>query len=164
MQPYVSEKGGVVLNTTINKYAYASLSPREDGVINVSSLDYDVIAKYRVEESLAYDGKLDLVKAVVNVMNLHGMMRGLDLFIHSDAPPGSGLGSSSTMVVALIGAVRHWLHLEMGNYDIAEMAYRIEREELAIKGGMQNLRENGWQKACRGVTTIDEVLRVTKSD
>ena len=138
MQPYVSEKGGIVLNATINKYAYASLSPRDDGILNVHSLDYDVVAKYNVVDGLPYDGKLDLVKAVINVMNLDGRVEGADLFIHSDAPPGSGLGSSSTMVVALIGAVAHWLRLDVSSYEIAEMAYRIEREELRIKGGMQD--------------------------
>lgn len=138
VKPYVAEKGGVVLNATINKYAYASLSPRYDGMLNVESLDYDIVAKYHVNGSLTYDGKLDLVKAVVKIMNINGEMKGLDLFIHSDAPPGSGLGSSSTMVVALIGVVKHWLRRPMTNYEIADTAYVIEREELGIKGGMQD--------------------------
>ena len=138
VKPYVAEKGGVVLNATINKYAYASLSPRYDGMLNVESLDYDIVAKYHVNGSLTYDGKLDLVKAVVKIMNIDGEMKGLDLFIHSDAPPGSGLGSSSTMVVALIGVVKHWLRRPMTDYEIADTAYVIEREELGIKGGMQD--------------------------
>ncbi len=138
VQPYVSEKGGVVLNATINKYAYASLSPRCDGVLNVESLDYDIVAKYNVNGELAYDGKLDLVKAVVKMMNPDGKIAGADLFIHSDAPPGSGLGSSSTMVVALIGLFKHWLRRPMTSYEIAQMAYVVEREDLGIKGGMQD--------------------------
>ena len=138
VEPYVSEKGGIVLNTTINKYAYASLSPRYDGVLNVESLDYDIVAKYNVSGELTYDGKLDLVKAVVKMMNINSEMTGLNLFIHSDAPPGSGLGSSSTMIVALIGLLKHWLGRTMNNYEMAQMAYVIEREELGIKGGMQD--------------------------
>lgn len=138
VQPYVSEKGGVVLNSTINKYAYASLSPRYDGVMNVESLDYDIVAKYNINGELTYDGQLDLVKAVVKMMNLNGDMTGLDLFIHSDAPPGSGLGSSSTMVVALIALFKHWLKRQMTNYEMARIAYVIEREDLGIKGGMQD--------------------------
>ena len=72
VEPYVSEKGGVVLNATINKYAYASLSPRFDGLLNVKSLDYDIVAKYNVNGNLPYDGKLDLVKAAIKMMNLNG--------------------------------------------------------------------------------------------
>ena len=63
---------------------------------------------------------------------------GLRLFLHSDAPPGSGLGSSSTLVVALVGLFRHWLRQPLTDYQIAELAYQIERVDLNIKGGMQD--------------------------
>jgi D-glycero-alpha-D-manno-heptose-7-phosphate kinase len=62
----------------------------------------------------------------------------MDIFLHSDAPPGSGLGSSSTVVVTLIGAFKHWLHLPLTNYEIADLAYQIERKDLGIKGGKQD--------------------------
>ena len=133
--PYPQDRGGVALSTTIDKYAYCSLAPNTDGEIRVTSLDYDVIAKYKNGADLAYDGELDLVKAVINHM---GVDRGLDLFMHMDAPPGSGLGSSSTAVVALIGLFRHWLRLPLSTYEIAQLAYQIERVELGIKGGMQD--------------------------
>jgi D-glycero-alpha-D-manno-heptose-7-phosphate kinase len=107
-------------------------------LLNVHSLDYDVVAKYNVNGGLQYDGKLDLVKAVIKTMNINGDLSGLDLFTHSDAPPGSGLGSSSTMVVALLGAISHWLGRPMGSYEMSRVAYTIEREELGIKGGMQD--------------------------
>jgi D-glycero-alpha-D-manno-heptose-7-phosphate kinase len=135
--PYPQERGGVVLSTTIDKYAYATLIPRQDTEISIQSLDYDIMAKYDLNEKLVYDGKLDLVKAVIRNMKM-GNSQGVELFIHSDAPPGSGLGSSSTMVVALIGAFKHWLHRPMTDYEIAELAYHIEREHLGIKGGMQD--------------------------
>lgn len=106
VSPYPEERGGAVLSATINKYAYASLAPRGDGEIRVQSLDYDVVAKYHVSGDLPYDGELDLVKAAIRHF---GARDGLKLFLHSDAPPGSGLGSSSTMVVTLIGALAHWL-------------------------------------------------------
>jgi len=133
--PYPAERGGLVLNATIDKHAYATLRPRTDDEINVRSLDYDIVAKYQVDQELLYDGKLDLVKAVINAMDARG---GFDLFLHSDAPPGSGLGSSSAMVVALIGAFKEWLDLPMTEYEIAELAHRIEREDLGIVGGMQD--------------------------
>lgn len=135
--PYPQERGGVVLSTTIDKYAYATLIPRQDKEIRIQSLDYDIMAKYDLDEELVYDGKLDLVKAVIRNMNT-GNSQGAELFIHSDAPPGSGLGSSSTMVVALIGAFKHWLRRAMTDYEIAELAYHIEREDLGIRGGMQD--------------------------
>jgi D-glycero-alpha-D-manno-heptose-7-phosphate kinase len=100
-------------------------------------LDYDIVAKYHVDDEFVYDGSLDLVKAVLSNM-CNGNGQGLDFFMHSDAPPGSGLGSSSTVVVALIGLLRHWKRLPMTNYEIAELAYHIERNELGIKGGMQD--------------------------
>jgi len=135
--PYVEERGGVVLSATIDKYAYSSLRLRDDKSITVRSLDYDIVAKYNVEDELEYDGELDLVKAVLKNM-CNGNEQGLDFFIHSDAPPGSGLGSSSTVVVALIGLLKHWQRLPLTNYEMAELAYHIERIDLAIEGGMQD--------------------------
>lgn len=150
--PYPQERGGAVLSVTINKYAYASLMPTEDEAIVVQSLDYDIVAKYHTEADLAYNGELDLVKAVIRrligtpprVAGGSGETgeavdkRGLRLFLHSDAPPGSGLGSSSTLVVALVGLFRHWLRQPLTDYQIAELAYQIERVDLAVKGGMQD--------------------------
>jgi D-glycero-alpha-D-manno-heptose-7-phosphate kinase len=129
--------GGVVLSATIDKYAYGSLRLRHDKNITVKSLDYDIVAKYHVDDDFVYDGELDLVKAVLANM-ISDNNQGLDFFMHSDAPPGSGLGSSSTVVVALIGLLKHWQRLPLTNYEIAEMAYRIERIQLAIEGGMQD--------------------------
>jgi len=137
VSPYLDERGGVVLSATIDKYAYSSLRVRPEPSITVQSLDYDVIAQYEAGDDLAYDGELDLVKAVLQSLN-NGNREGLDFFIHSDAPPGSGLGSSSTMVVALIGALKHYRRLPLTHYEIAELAYRIERKDLGIQGGMQD--------------------------
>lgn len=134
--PYPEEKGGVVLSATINKYAYATLRPRYDGEITVTSLDYDIVAKYGVDSELRYNGELDLVKAVIR--NAGDRRHGFDLFVHTDAPPGSGLGSSSTMVVALLGLMNHWLKRSMTLYEVADLCYRIERQELGIKGGKQD--------------------------
>ncbi len=133
--PYPQERGGVVLSTTINKYAYTSLIPRKEHTISVQSLDYDVVARYNVDEKLTFNGELDLVKAVINRFSCEG---GVELFTHSDAPPGSGLGSSSTMMVALVGLMVKYLKQPFTLYDIAQLAYEIERKDLAIKGGMQD--------------------------
>lgn len=135
--PYKDEYGGMVLSATIDKYAYGSLRVRQDRNIMVKSLDYDIMAKYHLDEEIPLDGELDLVKAVIKGLN-EGYKHGFDFFTHSDAPPGSGLGSSSTMVVALIGLLKHLQRLPLTNYEIAELAYQIERIELGIKGGMQD--------------------------
>ncbi|MEP7200930.1 MAG: GHMP kinase, partial [Chloroflexota bacterium] len=119
----------------INKFAYASLRPRADDAIEVRSLDYDIVAKYDRHDALPFDGSLDLVKAVINHF---AVPTGFDLFLHSDAPPGSGLGSSSTLIVALLGVFRHWLKLTMTDYELAHLAYTIEREDLQIAGGKQD--------------------------
>jgi D-glycero-alpha-D-manno-heptose-7-phosphate kinase len=135
VEPYPQERGGVVLSATIDKYAYATLVPRNNGLIRVESLDYDIVAKYDVDRRLPYDGELDLVKAVVHTL---GCGQGLELFLHTDAPPGSGLGSSSAMVVALIGAFARWLGRSMSGYEVARLAYHIERVELGVPGGWQD--------------------------
>jgi len=135
VSPYPEERGGVVLSATVDKYAYGSLKPTDNGEIHVTSLDYDIVAKYHADQDLVYDGELDLVKAVIKKMGYKG---GLEMFIHSEAPPGSGLGSSSTMVVCLTGLFKHLLKKPMTDYEIAELAYEIERKDLAIRGGMQD--------------------------
>jgi D-glycero-alpha-D-manno-heptose-7-phosphate kinase len=138
VEPYLSERGGIVLSSTIDKYAYSSLRFIDDHQINVTSLDYDIVSNYDAEELLLEDDKLNLVKAVIHRLNPKNNNQGLDIFLHSDAPPGSGLGSSSTVVVTLIGAFKHWLHLPLTNYEIADMAYHIERTDMGIKGGKQD--------------------------
>jgi D-glycero-alpha-D-manno-heptose-7-phosphate kinase len=133
--PYPAEHGGMVLSATINQYAYASLRPRRDSRLTIASLDYDIVAKYDHPRRMKFDGNLDLIKAVVKAMKVR---RGCDLWIHSDAPPGSGLGSSSTLVVAMIGALNAWVQRPMTSYEVAELAYRIERVDMGLAGGMQD--------------------------
>jgi D-glycero-alpha-D-manno-heptose-7-phosphate kinase len=130
VSPYMDERGGVVLSATIDKYAYGTLRLSGDREITVQSFDYDTIAKYVVDEPLKYDGSLDLVKAVINRLNYHGPREGLEFYLHNDAPPGSGLGGSSAMVVALVGLFRHWRHLPLAPYEMAELAHQIERSTI----------------------------------
>ncbi len=148
VSPYPEEKGGVVLSTTIDKYVYASLRTREDRKVSLTSLDYGVGQIHPCDQELPIDGDLDLLKGVVN--HFHGLGRvrpaagadsfpsGFDLLVHSDAPPGSGLGASSTLVTALVGLFRDWLKVPFTNYEIAELTYKIERTDLKIAGGRQD--------------------------
>lgn len=135
VDPYASEKGGFVLNTTIDKYAYCTVSPIKEKVISIRSLDYGTYEAPLDGGPLPYDGNMDLVKAVMNYFDIQ---TGFNVFLHSDAPPGSGLGGSSTVIVALLKAVTTYLGETMDNYDLANLAYRLEREELKLKGGKQD--------------------------
>jgi D-glycero-alpha-D-manno-heptose-7-phosphate kinase len=144
VSPYPEEKGGAVLNCTIDKFAYTTLSVKEDGgnATRIHSLDYNLSAIYDKPEDLVFNGELDLVKAALKVLRPKSTGSGngpeLELFLHSDAPPGTGLGSSSTMAVAIVGAFQQYLREPWTGYDVAELAYHIEREELGFKGGRQD--------------------------
>jgi D-glycero-alpha-D-manno-heptose-7-phosphate kinase len=137
VSPYADERGGCVLNATIDKYAFGSLMPTEDGALTIDSLDYHVVQRHEVDRQLVYDGELDLVKAVVNAFE-PAASKGCEIFIHCDAPPGSGLGSSSALVVAQIGLFKERLRIPITDYEIAELAYRIERVDANIPGGRQD--------------------------
>ncbi len=136
VSPYSDVKGGAVLNATINKYAFATLVPKKDNKMNIESLDYNIVADYKVDQKFVFDGEMDLAKGVIK--RLKKNQDGFKLYTHSDAPAGSGLGSSSTMVVALVGVFKEWQMIPLGDYDIALLAYEIERKDIGIKGGKQD--------------------------
>jgi len=141
VSPYADERGGMVLNATVDKYAYATLRVTQDHAITIHSLDYHTIAKFDLDQPLVYDGKLDLVKAAIRRLNgpfLQHYAEGFELYLHSDAPPGSGLGSSSAVVVAITGVFCQHMRMILTNYEIASLAYQIERVDLGIKGGHQD--------------------------
>jgi D-glycero-alpha-D-manno-heptose-7-phosphate kinase len=135
--PFPQTEGGCVLSATINKYAFGTLRPRDNGHIRIESLDFGLTVECDLQVELAYDGKLDMAKAAIR--NLGGQSSsGFDLFLHTDVPPGSGLGSSSTLMIAVVGLLKEFKGLPLTNYEIAELAYTLERRELGIKGGLQD--------------------------
>lgn len=136
IEPYLSERGGVVLSTTINHYVYGSLQPDNGQEIRLQSLDFDTIVRYRRHDSPPRQTQLALVQAVVNRLDIPP--QGFSLLLKSDAPPGSGLGSSSTMVVMMLGLFRQWLGLLLSDQVLAELAYEIERHDMQIVGGKQD--------------------------
>ena len=135
--PYPEREGGCVLNATIDNYAWGSLRPREDGRIRIESVDLGISLDCHVDNKLELDGQLDLVKATIVRLQAQNS-KGFDVFLHSDAPPGSGLGSSSALIVGLVGLVKEFKGLPLTEYEIAHLAYLIEREDLQIKGGHQD--------------------------
>ena len=133
--PFCEEQGGAIIGSTINKYAYCSIIPREDDEITVHSLDFDMTVKYNAKENYVYDGKLDLVTAALKAMKID---QGCEVYLQCDAPPGSGLGTSSTVMVALLTAMSKWKGVQMDPYALADLAYGVEREDLGISGGYQD--------------------------
>jgi D-glycero-alpha-D-manno-heptose-7-phosphate kinase len=133
--PYCWEHDGAVLSTTIDKYAYVTITPNTTRTINIHSLDYRVKDSFEIGERLNYNGNIDIVKAIINEFRVD---KGCDLLIHSDMPPGSGMGVSSAVTVALIGAFKDFSEIYKDTYEIAELAYHIEREELGMEGGYQD--------------------------
>ena len=133
--PFCENEGGAIIGSTINKYAYCSIVPRKDDQIIVHSLDFDMTVKYNTKENLVYDGKLDLVKAALKAMQV---CEGCEVYLQCDAPAGSGLGTSSTVMVALLTAIAKWQGKELDNYAMADLAYQVEREDLKISGGYQD--------------------------
>lgn len=133
--PYALDHGGCVLSTTIDRSTYCSLRPREDKLIRVQSLDLGILADFAAGEKFSYDGKMDLAKVVLNHFDLE---HGADVLIHSDAPPGSGLGSSSALLVALIHAFAEYKRVHLNAYQVAELAIKMERDDLKIPGGWQD--------------------------
>jgi len=140
VSPFSDLFGGAILNATINCYAHATIVPREDDKIIIRLEDQNVVLEFDASPQLPTDGKGALQKAVYNCMVRDFGMKpcGLELSTHIDAPPGSGLGTSSTLTVAVVGAFAEWLKLPLGEYDIAHLAYKIERVDLQMAGGKQD--------------------------
>jgi D-glycero-alpha-D-manno-heptose-7-phosphate kinase len=140
VSPYCDVYGGCILNATIDLFAYCTLVPANNGMITFQALDRDEIFEAPVTDRLVTDGLLDLHKGVYNRVIKEFKIEpfAFDLKTHSDAPAGSGLGSSSTMVVSILQAFVEYLNLPLGEYDIAQLAYSIEREDLSLSGGKQD--------------------------
>jgi D-glycero-alpha-D-manno-heptose-7-phosphate kinase len=140
VSPYSDLYGGAILNTTISLYAWAHLRILDEPVIRLRAADRKETESYPALPDLPLTGKLDLLKGVINRVNRdYGIpVPGFELTTNVDAPAGSGLGTSSTLVVAVLGAFTEMLGLPLGEYDIARLAYDIERKDLQLAGGKQD--------------------------
>lgn len=136
--PFPTTEGGCVLSATIDRYAQGSLVPRTDRRVSIESVDFKTTHEMTLDSEILYDGSLDLIKAAVRRFGRDGT-DGYDLVLRSSAPPGSGLGSSSTMMVALTGLLAEHYRVPMGEYETAQLACAIERDDLGIAGGMQDM-------------------------
>lgn len=140
VSPYCDEFGGAILNATISLYAYANIELIAENKIIIEAKDRNEIQTFDWATTLPINGTLDLLKGVYNrVQKDYGIpQKGFKLSTYVDAPAGSGLGTSSTLVVAILGAFVEMLKLPLGDYDIAHYAYEIERQDLKLAGGRQD--------------------------
>lgn len=141
VSPYCDTHGGFVLNATIDRYAYAVIKTLDEPVVRFVATDQQTEKVKAIAEPLELNGKLDLHKAVYNHMISHyhsGKPLPLELSTFCDAPAGSGLGSSSTLVVTMIRAFVELLNLPLDDYTIARLAFQIEREDCGLQGGRQD--------------------------
>lgn len=140
VSPYSDLYGGAILNATVSLYAHATLESLETNQIILSAMDRQEEEIYELTPELPVNGKLDLLKGVYNRIcrDFEFPATGFRLSTFVDAPAGSGLGTSSTLVVAVLGAFAEMLRLPLGEYDLAHYAYEIERKDLQLAGGKQD--------------------------
>src|ERR1700748_3089734 len=143
VSPYSDIYGGAILNATLSLYAHATIELLEDDTIVLQGMDRKEEQRFENGvslEQLPIDGQLDLLKGVYNrIRRDYGWKgKGFRLSTFVDAPAGSGLGTSSTLVVAIIGVFAELLKLPLGEYDMAHLAYDIERKDLLMAGGRQD--------------------------
>jgi len=140
VSPYSEDFGGAILNATIDRYAFAFVEPSTTGEHRFIASD---IGSEEVlpADCEAKDAKLKLHAAVCRRIARQfcgGKPIAVTLKTLVDAPPGSGLGSSSALVVAMVEAFRELLDLPLGPYEVARLAYEIERIDLGLAGGKQD--------------------------
>jgi D-glycero-alpha-D-manno-heptose-7-phosphate kinase len=140
VSPYSDLYGGLILNATINLYTYCTIEETEDSLITINSYDAHCKKKYPLSPHLEIDGEASLIKGVYNrvIINYGVKPRSFKITTFNDAPAGSGLGTSSSMVVCILKAFVEWLNLPLGDYEISRLAYEIERKDLKLSGGKQD--------------------------
>ena len=141
VSPYSDLHGGRVLNATIGLYAYCTLEPSADGTLEIRATDLGETFRAPAGAPLEATGPLMLHKGILNRLARRFPAAGplaVRLTTHADVSAGSGLGTSSTLVVAMLQAFNEWLRLGLGEYEVARLAFEVEREEVGLSGGKQD--------------------------
>jgi len=140
VSPYSDIYGGGILNATINLFAYATIEPTNDGMIFFETADGKQVKAFNSVSEIKPEGIFDIHAGIYNriMRNYPDKKLSFRLITSVDAPQQSGLGTSSTLAVAILGAFVEWLKLPLGEYDIAQLAYEIERFDLGMAGGKQD--------------------------
>lgn len=139
--PYCEEHGGAVLNITIHRFAYCFIELRDDRIVEFRSSDLGRREEFPALAEIPTTAEMVLHRGVYNRIIrdfCDNRPIPMTLTTHADAPAGSGLGTSSSIVVALVDAFRELLDLPLGRYDVARLAFEIERQDLALAGGRQD--------------------------
>ena len=140
MPDYCKYHTGAVINTTIRLFTHTSLQLRDDNKVTFKWVNKDEYEEHEFDHQLDCSYGLKLFKATHNHISTRYQIDpiGYDIISYQDVPTGSGLGTSSTLIVSLIGVYMELFNLPLGEYDIAEMAIQIERVELKENGGKQD--------------------------
>ena len=138
VSPYSDLYGGLILNATINLSAYCTIETMEGEMVQVDAYDADAHVRCPLGQTL--EGAPDLIRGVYGrIVKDFGPVPGAFVITtYNDAPAGSGLGTSSTMVVCILKCFAEWMNLPLGDYEIARLAYEVERKDLALAGGKQD--------------------------
>jgi D-glycero-alpha-D-manno-heptose-7-phosphate kinase len=140
ISPYCDKYGGCVLNATIDLFTYCTIVPTKNNIIKFIATDRKEYFSTESKNKLIIDENLPLHKGIYNRLvedyNLEPLS--FEMTTYSDAPAGSGLGTSSTLVVCILKAFIEWLNLPLGEYEIARLAFKIERIDLNFSGGKQD--------------------------
>jgi D-glycero-alpha-D-manno-heptose-7-phosphate kinase len=132
---YYTQFGGAVLNTAINRYIYTVISQSAGSALQITSSDFRVFYRHQSDTELSSDGELGLAKAILREF---GDYDGLDIFLSSQVPPGTGLGSSGAVAVSMVTALAAWQGRSMTKAEIAEMACEIGINKLHLPSGKQD--------------------------
>ncbi len=135
LEAYYEKYGGVVISTAINKYFYSIITEEEKENVQVISADYQSLFRYSVDKDILANGDLALPKAVLQHF---GICQGMNIFVASEVPPGTGLGSSSAAVVSLVRAMATLIEQPMSKYEVAEVASVIEIDKMMMPIGKQD--------------------------
>lgn len=140
VSPYSDLYGGAILNAAINLYAHTTIEPLDSGEIIIESAGKKESVVYAASDSLPIDGTFDLIKGVYNrlMKDYIGKPLSFQLTTSLDVPAGSGLGTSSSLVVSILSAFSKWLNISLSAYEMAQLAYEIERIDLGMIGGRQD--------------------------
>lgn len=134
MPPYCREHGGCVISTAIDRHVYVTLEPRDDKKNRVFSLNNNDELIFKKGDT-EYTSNFEIFKGIINDLEIED---GFNITTYSELPVGSGMGGSSSLSVALIGALNNYYNFGLSKHEVAQKAYDIERIELEQKGGYQD--------------------------
>jgi len=126
---------GAVLNFCVRLYTSVKITPLSLGKVQITSENLNIETEIKNYNNIVYDGRLDLLKAAIKRMNVK---EGMDILVRSEVPPGCGTGTSASVAVALIAALARYLKINLEPDDIADLAHKLEVEELELESGVQD--------------------------